>query len=121
LPLFMSCREEEFSETRLQVIERLCAKGSKTPRSRSLKLRMLPQDVVVLDGYAGSRLSPGPIRIIQRRCVSEYTVVTLLDRGAAASVQGGYAMIHLLRSRHRALTRINNYGLDQGRGACPNT
>ena len=64
-------------------------------------------------------LSPGPTRIIQRRCVSEYTVVTLLDRGAADSVKGYYATIHLLRGRHRASTRINNFGLDQGRGAYP--
>jgi hypothetical protein len=55
--------------------------------------------------------SPAPIRIIQRiriirrRYVSDCTVVTLLDRSAAASEQGGYAMIHILRGRalvHRA-------------------
>lgn len=36
-----------------------------------------------------------------------------------ASVQGGYVMMHLLLDRHRASTLINNYGLDQGRGAYP--
>ena len=54
---FQTVSEEEFSETRLQIIERLCAEASNTPRFPSYRHRMLPQDVVVLDGYAGRRLA----------------------------------------------------------------
>jgi hypothetical protein len=48
-----------------------------------------------------------------------YVRVVSISGVYLASVQGGYIMMHLLRSRHRASTRINNYGLDQGRGAYP--
>lgn len=93
---------------------------------RRARLQLYYVNRTVLEGARRSllliltqALSPGPTRIIRRRCVSEYTVVTLLDRGAADSVQGYYATIHLLRGRHRASTRINIFGLDQGRGAYP--
>ena len=44
--------EEVFSETNLQVIERLCAKTSQTARSSGYRHMKLPQYVGGLDEYA---------------------------------------------------------------------
>jgi hypothetical protein len=56
--LFTSCREEEFSETHLQYFEMLCAAASKTYYLQPYRHTTIPQDVVVLDEYAGRRLAP---------------------------------------------------------------
>jgi hypothetical protein len=52
LRTFQTVSEDVFSETHLQVIERLCTQASKTPRFSPYRHTTLPQDVVGLDGYA---------------------------------------------------------------------
>jgi hypothetical protein len=52
--LFTNCREEVFSETHFQLIERLCTEMPKTTLLTLNSYRRLPQDVGALDSYAGS-------------------------------------------------------------------
>jgi hypothetical protein len=60
-PYSPSCLEEVFSETHLQVIERLCTQASKTPCLSPYRHTTLPQDVVALNGYAELSAGSAPV------------------------------------------------------------
>jgi hypothetical protein len=56
-----SYREEVFSVTHLQVIEKLCIGAPKTPLLLPYRHTTLPQDVGGLDEYAGSSVGSQPV------------------------------------------------------------
>jgi hypothetical protein len=61
-----SCREGVFSETHIHGGETLCIRTGGERWHRSDRYTLLPQDVGVVDGYAGAALGPGRSEGVER-------------------------------------------------------